>query len=366
MPDTYLAEQSVPLAQAVASRSGAPTTDPTSLFELAESMHAIEALTASVAWLHVCEWLANNPATEEQICAALDLAPRPAHVLLTLLASLGLIKRDDDHGIYTVTQLAREHLLPESPWSLVPCFDALKDRPTCLSMLAVLRTGKPLGPPESGDADPQPWATGMDDEAFAEYFLNALDSRNAYLAHAVAERVELDGCRRLLDVGGGSGIYACALVRRNADLHATVLEKAPVDAVARRAVARRGLIDRVSVVPGDMLGALPHGHDVHLYSNVIHDWDDATARRLLRSSFEALPPGGRILIHDALLDEGGTGPGAVAQYSVLLMAFTAGRCYSVDEVRALLQEAGFTGIVHRPTVVHRSVVTARKPTEIPS
>jgi SAM-dependent methyltransferase len=381
-------------ALTLAVRAGGPTTDPTALFDIAEGMHAIEALTASVGWLHLYEWLAEHPSDEAAICSGLALAPRPAHVLLTLLASLELVHRNED-GVYSLTELAREHLLPDSPWSLAPCFEALKDRPTCLAMLGVLRSGKPMGgPPDGGPpdpgmapgagpgadqgppgppADPGPrdggppsWAAGMDEEAFAEMFLRAIDSRNAYLAHAVAAVVDLSRRERVLDVGGGSGIYACALVRHNPQLCATVMEKPPVDRVARRAIEGRGLAERVAVTAGDMLSApLPADHDVHLFSNVVHDWDEDTARQLFRASLDALPAGGQILIHDAFLDDSGSGPRAVAEYSVLLMSFTSGRCYSVPEIRRLLEEVGFVRVTHRATVVHRSVVSAYKPPRKP-
>lgn len=342
--------------------STSPSTDPTILFEIAEGMHAIEALTASIGWLRLFEWVHENPATECQICEALAIAARPAHVLLTLLLSFGLLTRNGK-GVYSLTVLAREHLLSSSPWSLVPCFEALKDRPPCIEMLNVLRTGKPFGVPEQDSNGPR-WAEAMSEEAFAEYFLNAIDSRNAYLANAMAKQLNLDGFRRLLDIGGGSGIYSCALVSENAALEATVLEKPPVDQIARRAVERRGLSDRVTVKVGDMLdSALPGGYGIHLYSNVIHDWPEAAIAQFLRSSFEALPPCGLLVIHDALLDESGAGPRAVAEYSVLLMAFTAGRCYSVSELRSIVEACGFMGVTHRPTVAHRSIITASKPDE---
>lgn len=344
-------------------QSFSPATDPTRLFDIAEGMHAIEALTAAVGWLHLFERLAENPSTEPQICAELELAPRPAHVLMTLLRALDLVNRDHE-GVYCLTRLAREHMLPASPWSLVPCFNALKERPACLEMLHVLRTGKAMGGPETDQGAPPPWAEGMSQEDFAEFFLNAIDSRNSYLSYAVANALDLRGYGRLLDVAGGSGIYSCALARRNPDLSATVLEKPPVDSVARRMIERRGLAGRVTVASGDMLSsALPAGYDVHLYSNVIHDWDESEVRRLFSSSFAALPPNGQIVIHDALLNEDEQTLLAVAQYSVLLMSFTSGRCYSVAEVRALLLDVGFTKIVHAPTVVHRSLVTASKPAE---
>src|SRR5581483_11802553 len=207
MPVSQLSKHLVAAFSGQNERSDFPTTDPTLLFDIAEGMHAIEALTAAIGWLHLCEWLEENPAKEDRICRALELSPRPAHVLLTLLASFGIVRRDDQ-GTYSLTQLAREHLLPNSPWSMVACFDALKNRPTCLDMLAVLRTGKPIGAPEQDESESAPWAEGMDNEVFAEYFLNAIDSRNTYLSHVLAERLDLSQHSSILDVGGGSGIYS--------------------------------------------------------------------------------------------------------------------------------------------------------------
>lgn len=335
-----------------------PATDPTELLRLAESMHAIEVLAAAVGWLDLFEWLAGHPACLPAIAERFSLAQRPAQVVLTLLRSLHLLDRDQD-GVYSLAPLAREYLLADSPWYLGPVFAALKDRPACKDMLEVLRTGRPasFGAADSGD-----WASGMADERFAEFFLSSVDSRNAYLARAVADELDITGHRRLLDIGGGSGIYSCALVARNAGLTATVLDQPPVDAVAERAIARRGLAGRVDVRAGDMLvDPLPAGYDLHLLSNVVHDWEPEQVARLLHGSFQALAPGGRIVVHDALLDADGAGPLAVAEYSVLLMTFTAGRCYSVAELRDLLTGAGFTDITHTVTVVHRDLVTARKP-----
>lgn len=335
-----------------------PTTDPTQLLRLAESMHAIEVVAAAVGWLDLFEWLAVNPSPPTTIAAHFELAERPVMVMLTLFRALGLVEVDGS-GDYGLSRLAREYLLSSSPWTVAPVFTALKDRPSCQQMLEVLRTGRPTGFGAEGAED---WMSGMDDETFAEFFLGAIDSRNAYLAHAVASELVLEPEARLLDIGGGSGIYACALAARNPRLRATVFEKAPVDEIARRAISRRGLSDRVDVLAGDMLAdALPGGYDVHLYSNVVHDWDETRILTLLRASFASLDPGGRVVVHDAMLDPDGAGPQAVAEYSVLLMAFTAGRCYSQSELAALLHAAGFAEITHQATVVQRDLLVAAKP-----
>ena len=55
-------------------------------------------------------------------------------------------------------------------------------------------------------------------------------------------------------------------------------------------------------------GPLPGGHDVHLFSNVLHDWDETVVRRLLQASARALPAGGLVVVHEAFLNADKTGP----------------------------------------------------------
>ena len=132
--------------------------------------------------------------------------------------------------------------------------------------------------------------------------------------------------------------------------------------MAARAIAGRGFDDRVRVQAGDMLrDPLPGGHDVHLISNVLHDWDLPAVDRILAASFAALPPGGLLVIHDAHLNAEKTGPLPVAAYSVMLMHGTEGRCYSVAEMFERTSAAGFRDQAFVETAGDRSLVTARKP-----
>jgi hypothetical protein len=110
-----------------------------------------------------------------------------------------------------------------------------------------------------------------------------------------------------------------------------------------------------------MFDGLPSGHDQHLFSNVLHDWDVPAVQMLLAHSFRALRPGGRVAVHDCHVNAEKTGPAPVAEYSVLLMATTQGRCYSVTEVEDWLMQIGFLNVTYAPTIAHRSLITARKP-----
>jgi hypothetical protein len=293
-----------------------------------------------------------------EICHAFEIAERPTDVMLTLFAAMGLVERRLD--TFHLTETGREHLVKGSPWFLGPYYANLKDRPVALDLLKVLRTGKPAN--WGAQRDEKDWHRAMETEEFATSFTAAMDCRGVYLAQALAKAVDLTRHRHVLDVAGGSGIYACSLVTCYPHLSATVLEKPPVDAIAAGAIAKRGCSDRVSVVAGDMLAApLPALADVHLFSNVLHDWDEPVVRDLLKKSFAALPPGGLVIVHGAHLNATKTGPLHVAEYSVLLMHACEGRCYSVAEIEGYLTDAGFRDFTHAPTGGARSVVTGIKP-----
>ena len=334
-----------------------PQTDPLPIFRQRDGIYTADLLGAAVAHLDFFTWLDKTPADLAGVCRAFSFHERPVDVMLTLFCAMGLLEKRN--GMFCVTPMAREHLVAGSPWNLAPYFGSLKERPVCRDFITILRTDKPAN--WGSYKDEQEWAKAMEGEEFARSFTAAMDCRGVYLGQKLAQAVNLSGNQRLLDIGGGSGIYACALAARHAHLRSAVMERAPVDTIARAKIAGRGLADRVEVLTGDFFQQpLPTGFDVHLYSNVLHDWDVPAVRMLLAKSHATLPPGGRLLIHDMHLNVDKTGPLPVASYSAILMAVTEGRCYSVAEMEAWLVEAGFADVFFAQTAADRSVIMARK------
>jgi len=333
-----------------------PQSDPTLLYRYRDTMYAADMLIVGLH-LDLFTRLASQPKTMDEICAGFDITPRPTDVMLTLFSAMALLERSGDR--YQLTATGREHLVKGSPWYLGPYYPRLDDRPIARDLLTVLRTGRPAnwGTHQAN----QDWHKAMEREDFAASFTAAMDCRGIYLSQAVAKAVDLREHRHLLDIAGGSGIYACALAAHYPDLQATVLEKPPVDRIAAAAIANRGVSDRVSVVARDMLAEpLPGFADVHLFSNVLHDWDVPVVTDLLGKSFAALPPGGLVIVHDAFLDAAKTGPLHAAEYSVLLMHASEGRCYSTAEMAGYLEGAGFVEPLYVEGAAARGIMTARK------
>ncbi|MFH1151394.1 MAG: methyltransferase [Actinomycetota bacterium] len=331
---------------------------PDMLIDLRDGIYADDFVIAAVAWLDLFTRLSGNPSAPEEIAASLGLAERPLDVLLTLLTALGLVERRD--GRFVTTALSEEYLVGGRPKDLGPFFASQKDRPPCVDLYEVLKSGEPAG--WSGREDAKDWESLMAEDLFAGGFTAAMDSRGAVLAPAMARAIPCEGYSRILDVAGGSGVYACAVVEEHPHMRAAVLEKPPVDEVARAMIAEKGFSDRVEVIGSDMFAsALPRGFDVHLWSHVLHDWSEDEVRLLLSRSFESLDPGGMVVIHDAHINAEKTGPLAVARFSVLLMHSTRGKCYSVREIGGYLEDCGFIELGYADTTGNRSIITAVKP-----
>jgi demethylspheroidene O-methyltransferase len=156
--------------------------------------------------------------------------------------------------------------------------------------------------------------------------------------------------RRLLDVGGGDGSFALAAVGSSDSLSAIVADLPGVAAAARQHIAARGLADRIAVSECDALRQpLPTGADVASLVRVIHDHDDGPALTLLKRAYEALPPGGALLIAEPMAGTTGAEPMGDAYFGFYLLAMGSGRPRTADELSTLARSAGFAEARLLPT-----------------
>ena len=131
--------------------------------------------------------------------------------------------------------------------------------------------------------------------------------------------------------------------------------------VAGRYVPDGVVAERVDTVAVDMFrDAWPQGYDALFFSNIWHDWNQRTCAWLAARAYEALPRGGRIMLHEMLLDDDGNGPPTAAAFSMLMLLATQGQQFTFVELKSLLETAGFTGIEARTTGSYYSIRTGYK------
>jgi hypothetical protein len=339
----------------------APSVDPTPIFELFRGSYATELLTAAVAHFNVFGRLADRPQTIEELREALYLAERAAVVLITALRAMGLLASAPD-GRLSPTRLAAEHLVPGAPFDVGEYVGLAAGAPGVLQMVERLRSNRPAGLDDSEPGAAFIYRAGvasaMEQSELARHFTLALAGRAKNVAPVLAERVPLGGVDRLLDVGGGTGIYSIACLKRNPGLRAIVLDRPEVLKVAGEFARAYGVSDRLDLRAGDMFADPLPSADAVLLSNVLHDWDVPECRALIARCAAVLPRDGRLLIHDVFLNDALDGPLPVALYSAALFTLTEGRAYSRAEYQAWLRDAGLV-VDQRPleTLVHCGVLT---------
>jgi acetylserotonin N-methyltransferase len=129
---------------------------------------------------------------------------------------------------------------------------------------------------------------------------------------------------------------------------------------ARSYIQRYNLQTRVDTLGFNMFDdPWPSGYDAVLLTNVLHDWDPARRRELIESAYNALPGGGRLYIHEILLNDAEDGPLGAALFSVMMLG-TRGKQLSFRELDEIARQAGFAEVSVRHTYGYYSLVTATR------
>lgn len=315
---------------------------PIPLMQLATGFWASKTLAAAheldlftrLAW--------GGSTTPCELAATLAIDERPAELLLTGCAALGLLEKRN--GRYTNSLLAEEYLVRGKPayfGGLIQMFDK-RLYPGWGKLIEAVRTNRPT----TWDPDKQSSLFEGEDPVLLALFWEAMHSISISTARALGEAVDFGPYRRLLDVGGGSGAYDIELCRRYPGLQATVYELPIAVEIAAEKVQQEGLADRIATVVGDFFAdpALPTGHDAILLSMIMHDWTEAKDRAILSKCYEALPSGGVVIISELLVNDEKTGPAPAALMSLNMLIECEGRNYTAAEYGAWLHDLGFRDI----------------------
>ncbi len=174
-------------------------------------------------------------------------------------------------------------------------------------------------------------------------FIGAMHVIGGAIAGSVVKDVNMAGRKRLLDIGGGSGVYTIAFLRKNPNLKATIFDLPDVIEISKEWIAAEGLTDRVDFVGSDYTkDAFPEGHDAALLSAVIHSNSREQNRSIYARLAKAMEPKGLIIVRDHFMNETRTNPKAGAIFAVNMLAATrAGDTYTVAEVMEDLESSGF-------------------------
>jgi hypothetical protein len=302
--------------------------------------------------------LANSPQTLDKICQTLRLKRRAAEAILAVCTSHGLLEFRD--GQYALTAVAEDYLLPTSPTYFGSQFDWNLAHPEIITLDRIQRAVLTNQPQAFAGGKPV-FSTFEEEVDMAKQFTHAMHSSSMGPATAWPEKIDLSGHHVLLDVGGGSGAHAIGALWQWPYLQGIILDRLPVCEVAQEYATKYKLADRLATHSADIWNDSYPAADLHFYGMIFHDWPADQCRFLARKSFESLPAGGRIIVHEMLFNEERTGPFGVAAFNMVMLTYLDGEQYSGREIAGFFSEAGFTNIEVTPTFGYWSIVTGRKP-----
>jgi len=336
-----------------------PIGDVRDISRIAYGFMGSKALFAALN-LDLFSRLAAGPKTLEALAGEAGVAVARLRTLLVVLTAIGLVVRDA--GGYRNAPASERYLVRGAPAYFGDYYRFQIDRqiyPALLHLDAGL-----AGDTQHLAFDSLAGLTG--DPREADAFTRGQHAGSMGAAVMLARSFDLEGVAALLDVGGGSAAFSIALCRSNPGLRATVLDFPNVIVVAERFVAEAGLQDRIACVPGDAVGApWPPGQDLVLMSYLLSAVAESSIALLLGKAWDALRPGGRLLIHDFMLDDDETGPALAALW---FLQYLSGRIdgisFSAATLAARLAAQGYEGISNQVVIPEiTKLVVCTKPAD---
>jgi hypothetical protein len=299
----------------------------------------------------------HGPSTEAEIRGRLGLHERATRDFLHGLVLLGLLDLTD--GRYANSQAAQATLVPGRP-DYIGGFLRRANRmlyPAWERLTEALLTGKPQVPGSEDGA----FVRMLEDPAQREPYLTMMDSANGLVAPHLIEQFEWAAHHRVVDVGGCRGNLVAQLLRAYPHLSARVFDLPPMARPFAEHTAKLGVTDRAEFQGGDFFAdTLPEG-DVVMLGHVLHNWSPEQRELLVRKAYQAVAPGGALLVYDAMLTEEPTDLARTLVSINMLLVTQGGSEYTPQECRAWFASAGCTDTTVRPLGSTDTLVIGRKP-----
>ncbi|MES4888795.1 class I SAM-dependent methyltransferase [Streptomyces sp. NPDC096012] len=282
--------------------------------------------------------LENGADTAAKLAMRAGIAERGAQTLLDGLLGVGLVELHE--GRYRNTPEASAYLVDGKPTSLSSFAQLkLKHMGSLVALPEVVGAGGPVTNPTTEVARNPHW----------EEIVPAIAAQSVPAATVAAEVLGLAdaGEISILDVGGGSGIYSAIWLQTNQAARSTQLDWEPINAIARRLLAERGVADRFTTVDGDFhttdFGTAKY--DVALYSHIAHQEGPEDNVAVFARLRDALKPGGAVVICDYVVDDDRSGPAFPLIFAAeMLLKSKQGGTWRQSDYRDWLVKAGFKDV----------------------
>jgi hypothetical protein len=320
-----------------------PSIDPGQILQTAFAFWSSKVLLTAVEF-GVFTKLGDRRVTGEELGAEIGLHSRGISDFFDALVAMKFLDREGEgpSARYFNTAAGALYLDSRSPRYVGGWLVMLNDRLFKFwhSLPEALRTGRPQNEARHGQK-------GMFEELYQELprleqFMGAMTGLSRINFEAFAARFDFSNFRTLCDVGGATGLLSIEVARLYPHLKCTSFDLPAVEPIARKHIAAAGLEDRIRTASGDFFrDPLPKA-DIITMGMILHDWNLEKKMHLIRSAYDALPPGGALVAIEALIDDARRENVFGLLMSLnMLIEFGDAFDYSAADFRGWCSEAGF-------------------------
>lgn len=308
------------------------------LHRLAGGFSASQILITA-ARFRIADHLANHPCSAEDLAQTIGVQPQALHRFLRMLVVLKLATQagTDSFALSPLGQPLRSDHADSVHDRLIYIGDIAY--PMAQAMSHAVRTGTPAFDHVFGEPYFDHFAHHPEQNAiFGRLMSRGVSERVA----GIVDAYDFSEVKTLVDIGGGHGTLLAAILTVASDAVGTIFDTPAVVEEARASLALSSVAGRIDLVGGDLFrGPLPPNGDVYVLSNIIHDWDDASAERVLRNCRAAVRADSRLLLIEEIMPARvAEAPATIANdYTMLLL--TGGRQRTEPEFRRLLAATDF-------------------------
>ena len=278
--------------------------DPSKIMQVGLGYWGSKCLLSAVE-LGLFTELARQPMTGKQIETKLELHPRATYDFLDALLAMGFLQRDGDgaDSVYRNTDETQAFLDRESPGYVGGILEMSNARQFAIwnDLTEGLRTGKPQN--EVKHTGKQIFETLYADPVQLEGFMNAMRGISMGNFHAFVQKFDFSPYKTMCDAGGATAQLSIICAQHNPHLSFTSFDLPVVAPIAQKNIDAAGLSERIKTAEGSFFeDPLPKA-DLITMGLILHDWNLEKKMHLIRSAYDALPPGGAFAVIESLIDD---------------------------------------------------------------
>lgn len=330
---------------------------PDRILELGHAFRACKALLSAVE-LGVFTALAQGALDREALSERTNINARGACDFLDALVALGMLTRDQD-GRYANSADTDLYLDRNKSTYVGSLLERINDSDYGVwgSLTAALRTGKPQ---YSSDAVSS-YGPRYADATSRDQFARAMTVRTRPVAKALASKFRWTDYNTLIDIGTAQGCLPVQIAQAHQHIRGGGFDLPPLISAFDSYVQKYSLSDKLRFYPGDFLNEPLPAADVLILGRVLHNWDLATKRMLLKKAYDALPPSGALIVYERLIDdERRVNATALLSSLQMLLGSTGGFDFTGADCAGWMRETGFRNIRIEPLTADQSMVVGTK------